>query len=487
MRFDNSYARLPESFFERINPVPVQSPHLIRLNSQLVTELNLQLPENDKKLAAFFSGNAKPDWADPIAQAYAGHQFGSFVPQLGDGRAILLGEAMTLDDRRFDIQLKGSGRTRFSRNGDGRSPLGPVIREYIVSEAMHTLGIPTTRSLAMVTTGENVRREEMQPGAILTRVASSHVRVGTFEFFASRNEEESIKLLADYVIDRHYQQAAVAPNSYTTLYEQVCHAQARLVAQWMCVGFIHGVMNTDNTTISGETIDFGPCAFMDHYNPAQVFSSIDYQGRYAYNNQPTIAQWNMACLGGCLIPLLHKNTEEAHRVGEVILESFTSVFKAHYQEGMCRKVGLENSNKSNFVLVKRLLKLMHEEHVDFTMAFRLLADAILSEEKVTPFVELFTTQENILSWMTDWRDHLKSQNKPAEMTRQDMRKVNPAFIPRNHRIEEAIRAAEDHNDFTRTHRLIDLLKTPYVDQADNAAFMLPPKPEERVHQTFCGT
>lgn len=487
MHIDNSYARLPETFFERITPVPVESPHLIRFNSELATILNLQLPEGENELAKIFSGNIIPDWAEPIAQAYAGHQFGSFVPQLGDGRAILLGEVVTPDGNRFDIQLKGSGITRFSRNGDGRSPLGPVIREYIVSESMHALGIPTTRTLAMVTTGETVRREEIQPSAILTRVASSHIRVGTFEFFAARKDEESVKQLADYVINRHYPKAAQAQNPYASLYEQVCHAHAQLVAQWMSVGFIHGVMNTDNTTISGETIDFGPCAFMDNYNPAQVFSSIDYQGRYAYNNQPTIAQWNLACFGGCLIPLLHDEVEKARQIGETILESFTPVFKTHYQGDMCRKIGLDSKKESSFGLVKKLLKLMHQDNVDFTMAFRLLSDAALSEDRTTPFVELFTSHKNIHHWLSDWRAKLELQNKLNSAVRQDMQMVNPAFIPRNHRVEEAIRAAEDHGNFEPTHRLIDLLRTPYTDQPNNTSFMSPPKSKERVQQTFCGT
>jgi uncharacterized protein YdiU (UPF0061 family) len=476
MRFDNSYGRLPERFYERVKPEPVEQPGLILLNHELAELLDLDLPEDENALAALFAGNDLIDGADPIALAYAGHQFGHFSGPLGDGRAVLLGEVLTEGGERFDIQLKGSGRTRFSRNGDGRSAIGPVIREYIVSEAMHALGVPTSRALAMATTGETVQRETRLPGGVFTRVAASHVRVGTFEYFASQKDDEAVRILADYVIDRHYPEARKAANPYATMFEAVCEAQARLVAKWMCKGFIHGVMNTDNTAISGETIDFGPCAFMDHYKPDQVYSSIDHQGRYAYNNQPTIARWNMACLGGCLIPLLHEGGEQAHKIGEDILDRFVETFKERYQTDMCSKIGLAY-NDQNFEQMRDLLALMHKDRVDFTNAFRLLA-----HEDLDPFKALFSPSNELEEWLADWRSRLDS----PETARQIMLSVNPAFIPRNHRVEQAIKAAQQ-GDFSLAEKLVGILQRPYEDQPDHADYMAPPEPDEIVHQTFCGT
>lgn len=475
MTFDNSYARLPEDFYERIEPVPVDEPGFIRLNQHLADELGLALPTDEKELAAIFSGNTLLPGSEPIAQAYAGHQFGHFVPQLGDGRAVLLGEVVTDSGKRFDIQLKGSGKTKFSRGGDGRSPLGPVIREYVVSEAMYALGVPTSRTLAMVETGEKVFRETRLAGGISTRVTSSHVRVGTFEYFAARKMWDEVKLLADYVIDRHYPEAHEADNPYVALFESVVRAQANLVAHWMRLGFIHGVMNTDNTLLCGETIDYGPCAFMDHYDPAKVFSSIDHQGRYAFNNQPAIAQWNMACLGGCLVPLLHDDAEKAHETGEAILQTFTPTFKAHYQGHLCAKIGLE-SNDANFELVRDFNLLLHRYSADFTVAYRSLCDAADGNE--SPLRNTFDGND-LNEWLTRWRE-TTPPNAEA------MRRVNPTFIPRNHRIEDAIQAAYD-GDFAPTHKLIDILANPFDDQPENEDYMLPPKPEEQVQQTFCGT
>jgi len=484
MKFDNTYSRLPNRFFQRIGPVVVEKPSLIRLNTPLAKRLELPLPDNHLQLAELFSGNVLLDGMDPIAQVYAGHQFGQFVPQLGDGRAILLGETLTSQGERFDIQLKGSGQTQFSRGGDGRSPLGPVLREYVVSEAMHALGIPTSRSLAMVATGETVQRETPLPGAILTRVAASFIRVGTFEYFAARNDEDALRLLVDYVIKRHYPETAGADSPPAALFKAICDAQAELLARWMCVGFIHGVMNTDNTAISGETIDYGPCAFMDQYNPAQVFSSIDHQGRYAYNQQPLIAQWNMSCLGGCLIPLLHPDEQTAKSIGEDILATFTPTFAHHYRTGMCAKIGLISDSDEGFAHAKKLLEIMHQDHVDFTEAFRVLGD---SADKTEPFEALFTSQDTIKQWLTDWQALLSFDARPAKEVSQAMRATNPAFIPRNHRIEEAIRAAEDHEDFSYTHRLIDVLNSPYADQPNHHEYRTPPKPSEKIQQTFCGT
>lgn len=485
--FDNSYARLPDVFYERIQPAHVTSPRCVRFNGPLAQELGLRLDENSDDLAAIFSGNTLPDGAEPLALAYAGHQFGGFVPQLGDGRAILLGEVVDRQGRRRDIQLKGSGRTRFSRNGDGRSALGPVVREYIVSEAMHALGIPTTRSLAMVTTGEPVARETMVPGGILTRTAASHIRVGTFEFFAARDDQPSIRLLADYVIDRHYPEARTAPNPYQTLFERVCDAQARLVAEWMRVGFIHGVMNTDNTTISGETIDYGPCAFMDTYDPATVFSSIDHFGRYAYENQPAIAQWNMASFGTCLMPLLHVDLARAQAIVEETVERFLSLFKQYWLDGMCRKLGLLRTEEAGVDLLKSLLQRMKQDRADFTVTFRALCDAVNDDPKDSAFKTLFVSEEQTEDWLTRWQARLADQAAPPETVSETMRTANPAFIPRNHRVEQAIRAAEDRNDFSVMDRLVQVLSAPYEDQPESAEYMNPPKPEEIVHQTFCGT
>nr|WP_321513545.1 YdiU family protein [uncultured Pseudodesulfovibrio sp.] len=484
MIFDNSYTQLPNHFFQRISPVAVEKPSLIRLNTPLADELGLQLPDNNQQLAELFSGNVLMEGMDPIAQAYAGHQFGHFVHQLGDGRAVLLGEIVTDQGKRCDIQLKGSGQTAFSRNGDGRSPLGPVIREYIVSEAMHALGIPTARALAMVSTGETVYREAPVPGAILTRMAASFIRVGTFEYFAARNDLKALRTLVDYTIKRHYPEVAKEASPVAHFFRAVCNAQAQLLAQWMCVGFIHGVMNTDNTAISGETIDYGPCAFMDNYNPAQVFSSIDHTGRYAYNQQPLIAQWNMGCLGGCLIPFLHKDEQSAKAIGEDILATFTPTFAHHYRTGMCAKIGLASESDHGFAHVKRLLEIMHQDHVDFTESFRLLSNATTD---TPPFASLFSSRKLIDQWIADWQALLDQEARTRAEVSQSMRTTNPAYIPRNHRIEEAIRAAEDHGNFTFTHRLIEVLSTPYADQPNHHEYRKPPEPTERVLQTFCGT
>ncbi|NDV19678.1 YdiU family protein [Pseudodesulfovibrio sp. JC047] len=484
MIFDNTYARLPSRFFQQISPVVVEKPSLIRINTPLAKELELPLPDNQIQLAELFAGNMLLDGMDPIAQAYAGHQFGHFVPKLGDGRAVLLGEILTSKDARFDIQLKGSGPTTFSRGGDGRSPLGPVIREYIVSEAMHALGIPTTRALAMVLTGEKVHRETELPGAILTRIARSFVRVGTFEFFAARQDVDGLKQLTDFVIQRLYPEALDTEIPAATLLALICDSQARLLAKWMSVGFIHGVMNTDNTALSGETIDYGPCAFMDHYDPAQVFSSIDHQGRYAYNQQPLIAQWNLGCLGGCLMPLFHADEDAATDIGETVLATFTPTFAHHYRTAMCAKIGLSKESDDGFAHVKRLLELMHQDHADFTETFRRLSGAVT---ETSSFAALFSTHPEIEHWLSDWHVLLGREPRSKESIIQSMRATNPAFIPRNHQVEKAIQAAETHGDFSKTHTLITLLDAPFSDQPKYAEYLLPPTPSEQVKQTFCGT
>ena len=480
-RFINTYAKLPEPFWQRIDPEPVAGPKLIRLNRALAARLELDLPEEDAALAEIFTGNRLLPGSEPVAQAYAGHQFGQFVGQLGDGRAHLLGEVKNAAGERFDIQLKGSGRTRFSRGGDGRAPLGPVIREYVVSEAMHALGVPTTRALAMAATGQPVFREDELPGAVITRVASGFVRVGTFEYFAARSMEDEVRLLADHVIERNHPAARDAENPYLALFEAVCQAQARLVAKWLCLGFVHGVMNTDNTAVSGETIDYGPCAFLDRYDPAAVFSSIDRFGRYAFNQQPEIMAWNLSCLGGCLIPLLGPDEDTARASGEAVLKRFIPAFTDHYRQGLCRKIGLPSDDES-FGLARRLLEHMQKGNADFTNAFRALADAQADPDR---FTARFDPADGIDGWLADWRDRL-ARTGSGDTARDAMRTANPAFIPRNHRIEQAIQAAMA-DDFTPVHRLIDVLAHPYEDQPENAEYAAPPSAGERVTRTFCGT
>ncbi|WP_051249688.1 protein adenylyltransferase SelO [Maridesulfovibrio zosterae] len=484
MPFDNSYARLPEKFFQKIIPEKVKSPELIKLNHELADELGLKLPEKQEELAAIFSGNKLLEGSEPIAQAYAGHQFGHFVPQLGDGRAVLLGEIINKAGKRYDIQLKGSGRTRFSRGGDGRSPLGPVIREYIISEAITNLGIPSSRGLAMVRSGETVFREKELPGAVFTRVASSHIRVGTFEFFASRRDNESVKILADYVINRHYPQLKEASNPYTALLEKVCEMQANLIAKWMRVGFIHGVMNTDNTSICGETIDFGPCAFMDSYDPATVFSSIDHHGRYAYGRQPKISQWNMAALAGCMLPLFHDNESKAREIGETIIDKFQNMFKKYYFSEMSRKIGIQGADEKTFEILNRILEMMDKAKADFTNTFRSLSRAINNEEI---FIKQFSEPDSAEKWLIDWKMMLEEHGISEADAYETMHKANPAFIARNHLVEEAIKYATQDRDYSYANQLIEVLSTPYDDQSDKSRYADSPKPSERVYQTFCGT
>ena len=437
--------------------------------------------------AEILAGKRVPDGADPIAMAYAGHQFGHFVPQLGDGRAILLGEVIDADGVRRDIQLKGSGPTPFSRRGDGRAALGPVLREYIVSEAMAALGIPTTRSLAAVMTGERVMRETLLPGAVLTRVASSHIRVGTFQFFAARNDTEGVRRLADHVIDRHYPEAACANRPYHALLEGVVARQASLVARWLLVGFIHGVMNTDNTSISGETIDYGPCAFMDHYDPATVFSSIDEQGRYAYANQPRIALWNLTRLAECLLPLLSDAQETAIAEAQAVLGDFAGRFTAAYQAGLRSKLGLVTARDGDPVLAQDLLEAMARNQADFTLTFRRLSDAALDPADDREVRQLFTDPAAYDEWAVRWRQRIGDEPQRPAARQTAMRAVNPAFIPRNHRVEAVIEAAVNRDDFAPFEELLTVLTKPYEDQPVFSAYAEPPEPHQRVLQTFCGT
>ncbi len=486
--FDNTYARLPERFYERILPTPVQLPKLIRFNSQLALQLGVNVKGvSSEDLAAFFSGNQVVPGSEPIAQAYAGHQFGHFVPQLGDGRAILLGEVIGTDGKRRDIQLKGSGRTRFSRQGDGRAALGPVMRETVLSEAMYALGIRTTRSLAMVTTGEEVLRETALPGAVLTRVAASHIRVGTFEYFAARQDKEALKTLADYVMARHYPEVRNQPQPYFEMLKAILRAKAELVVDWMRVGFIHGVMNTDNTSVSGETIDYGPCAFMDEYDPATVFSSIDHRGRYAFGNQAVIAAQNMSSLTACLLFLLHEDQTKAMKMAQDAASYFEMIFQNTWAATACRKIGLLQTDEEDLGLVLDYLELMQKNKADHTLAFRHLSVAVGEKNAPPELLDIFKHSQGLEAWLMRWQTRVLKQGRSAQEVSQSMNAVNPAFIPRNHRVEQAIQAAMQKNDFAVMNRLMDVLARPYDGQPQAGDWMLPPKPEERVAQTFCGT
>jgi uncharacterized protein YdiU (UPF0061 family) len=486
--FQNTYAALPANFFARVAPTPVAAPRLIKLNRPLAKHLGLDpdwlaSPEGAEILA----GKRVPDGADPIAMAYAGHQFGHFVPQLGDGRAILLGEVIDADGVRRDIQLKGSGPTPYSRRGDGRAALGPVLREYIVSEAMAKLGIPTTRSLAAAMTGENVLRETALPGAVLTRVAASHIRVGTFQYFAARGDTEGVRRLADHVIARHYPEVADRERPYLALLGAVIARQADLVARWLLVGFIHGVMNTDNTSVSGETIDYGPCAFMDHYDPAQVFSSIDETGRYAYANQPRIAQWNLTRLAECLLPLISEEQDKAISDAQAALGEFVEAFDTAYQAGLRGKLGLFTARDEDRILAQDLLDAMAKGQADFTLTFRRLSDAAADPANDSHVRQLFTEPGLYDEWAARWRQRISEEPQNPAARRAAMRSVNPAFIPRNHRVEAMIEAAVKRDDFALFEELLTVLSSPYEDQPGYAGYTDPPEPHQRVLQTFCGT
>jgi len=485
--FQNTYSSLPPRFYARVAPAPVRDPRLVVFNSRLAEELGFDPIAIEREGAAWFSGNRTPDDAEPIALAYAGHQFGSFVPQLGDGRAVLLGERVGRDGVRRDIQLKGSGRTPFSRNGDGRAALGPMLREYLISGAMHALGIPTTRSLAVVTTGEQVAREELLPGAVLTRVAASHIRVGTFEYFAVRNDREAVSQLLDYVITRHYPETRSADVPALAVLEAVAQRQAALIADWLSVGFIHGVMNTDNMAISGETIDYGPCAFMDHHDANTVFSSIDHGGRYAYGNQPAIAQWNIARFAETLLPLIDADSGKAIELATAAVRDFGRAFDAQLLTRMRRKIGLGSEKESDAELVNALFATMQSAGADFTLTFRRLARCVDESADDASLLELFAAPAGITDWLRRWRERLASEPQGNAERAANMRRVNPAFIPRNHRVEAALEAAFVRGDLGPFHQLLGILEHPYDDQPGHGEFEQPPAPGERVHRTFCGT
>jgi serine/tyrosine/threonine adenylyltransferase len=486
--FDNSYARLPKRFFAPVEPTPVRAPRLIRVNRDLASQLGLDPDRLASEVGVeMLAGNRIAANSEPIATAYAGHQFGTFVPQLGDGRAILLGEVIDAAGVRRDIQLKGPGRTPFSRGGDGRAPLGPVLREYIISEAMAALGIPTTRALAAVTTGEVVFREATLPGAVLTRVASSHIRVGTFEFFASRRDVEGLRVLADHVIARHYPDAAGTERPHRALLDEVIRAQAALIADWMLVGFIHGVMNTDNMSIAGETIDYGPCAFLDTYDPRTAFSFIDRHGRYAYFRQPAIGEWNLARFAECLLPLLADDLDAAIAEANEALGAYSSCYEQKYQAGLRRKLGLLTEKAGDDELGRDLLQVMQANGADFTLTFRRLSEAASGEESDAGVRMLFTDISAYREWAERWRRRLQQEPMDPATRQAAMRAVNPVYIPRNHRVEAVIQTAMHEDDLAPFHELMTVLSKPFEDQPAFEQYAEPPAQSDQLFQTFCGT
>ena len=481
MKLSNSYIGLPEEFYQQINPTPVKNPSLLIFNDELANSLNIELTEDDK--LNFFSGNKIPKDSIPVALNYSGHQFGNFVHQLGDGRAILLGEVRNKNES-YDIQLKGSGQTKFSRQGDGRSALGPVLREYILSEAMYHLGIPTTRSLAAVATGEHVARDSFEPGGILTRVAKSHLRVGTFEYFASRQQWEDLKLLADFAIQKHFPEIRETDNHYLELLKKVASNQSILIANWMSVGFIHGVMNTDNFTISGETIDYGPCAFLDEYHPGKVFSSIDQNGRYAYGNQPSISSWNLASLAGCLIAFIDKDSDKANELATEVLENYSIDTNQRILDLMCKKIGLDGSKKNNQEMLRNLLKLMMDNESDFTITFRSLSDILLNNSD--NFLAQFHQKDEVSGWINNWKSALNLENKNVGEIILNLNNTNPLYIPRNHQVQKAIEESYLGN-LKVLEEMLDVLKNPFQENVSLSHYSEAPSEQQRVTQTFCGT
>jgi uncharacterized protein YdiU (UPF0061 family) len=487
--FDNSYARFPDRFYARLAPIPVAEPSLIRVNEALCALLGIDATWlSSPRGVSVLAGNAVPDGATPIATVYAGHQFGSWNPQLGDGRAILLGEVVGKDSERYDVQLKGSGPTPYSRGGDGRSPLGPVLREYIISEAMFALGVPTTRSLAAVQSGEQVHRQTPLPGGVLTRVARSHIRVGTFEFFASRDDTAALSALTEHVLARHYPDLGDDLEfPALALLEQVIARQAKLIARWLQLGFIHGVMNTDNMLVSGETIDYGPCAFMDGFEMRQVYSSIDHGGRYAYGNQPPIAAWNLACLAQALLPIIKLDEDAAVERCKALIEGFMPQFKAAYREGMRDKLGLFEEQEGDDRLIDDLFLAMQQSSADFTLTFRRLTDLAADSAPRTRVGCIYSQPEQIKSWLERWQARIGREDIDPSKRQASMSRVNPALIPRNHVVQEALDTAEQKGDFTLFHRVVDALQTPYDYQPDFEWLARPPRDDQIVAATFCGT
>ena len=484
--FDNSFARSLEGFFVPCQAEPAAAPKFLQFNHALAEELGLDPVAFDSEMGlAIFSGNVTPEGSEPLAQAYAGHQFGGFAPQLGDGRALLLGEVIDIQKRRRDIQLKGSGRTPFSRGGDGKAALGPVLREYLVGEAMHALGIPTTRALAAVSTGEHVYRETPLPGAILTRVAASHIRVGTFEFGTVRGDVDKVRELADYAIARHYPDTANTENPYLAFFEAVADAQAALVARWMNIGFIHGVMNTDNMTISGETIDYGPCAFMDRYSSGTVFSSIDHQGRYAYANQPTILSWNLTRLAETLVRFIDPDKDRAIELLTNTIQRIQPFYETYWLAGMRDKIGLSTKDPHDLELINELLLLMENGRADFTLVFRNLAQALRGDGDLVR--QQFEEPDAFDIWERNWQNRLDQDGIAGETVAQAMDRVNPIYIPRNHKVEEALSAAVYKENIRPFSELLKVLSHPFDETAGNEDYALPAPITDRPYRTFCGT
>ena len=476
--FDNSYSNLPKSFIYEVSPVPVKRPELVILNYDLADQMGLNFSNVDnEQLAKMFSGNLLPKGSKSLAQAYAGHQFGHFT-MLGDGRAVLLGEHISKSNQRFDIQFKGSGQTPFSRNGDGRAALGPMLREYLISEAMYSLNIPTTRSLAVVKTGEDVIREKPLRGAILTRVASSHIRVGTFQFIRTRENLDELNALVDYTIKRHYPEISKSKNKAYDLLNKLIDQQIQLVLNWMRVGFVHGVMNTDNMAISGETIDYGPCAFMDYYDPKTVFSSIDKFGRYAFSNQPAIAKWNLARFAECLVPIIDENEVQAIKIATEIIDNFQNIYEQKWLDMMKSKLGLVGYNKDDLKMINSLLNWMEKNKADYTNTFCFLMGISNSDEIYKDKV--------FEDWLTAWKNRSSLNNSAKEKQLEIMKQVNPVIVPRNHKVEEALSDAEKNN-YKTLNILLSVIQRPYDAKVDISKFQTPAPASKEKYQTFCGT
>ena len=479
----NTYSELPKEFHKAIEPTAVSKPEVLSLNYALANDLSIDTSD-ETQLLKYFSGNAVPENASAIATAYAGHQFGNFVPQLGDGRAILIGELIDETGKLNDIQLKGSGPTAFSRQGDGRSAIGPVIREYVLSEAMHAMNVPTTRALAAISTGDDVYRETVLKGGILTRISSSLIRVGTFEFFRARQDLENLRILADYSINRLYPEISDQKNKYLLLFDAIAKKQSILISKWMSIGFIHGVMNTDNFSISGETIDYGPCAFMEAYDPDTVFSSIDRHGRYKYSNQPKIALWNLSCLAGCLLPIIDGNEDEKEEIIRESLGNFSKDLNSRINIEMTKKIGLKETHESN-ELTKDLLSIMHQNGADFTLTFRSLSSTLKSNDD--EFLQCFNSNKEPKDWLKEWKKLIKEESQNKDALIESLNSKNPIYIPRNHMIERAIREYEEENTHSIMDEMLEVTSNPYLVQKNMEDYAVPAKEDEQVTQTFCGT
>jgi uncharacterized protein YdiU (UPF0061 family) len=481
MKITNSYYKLGNDFYKKYTPNNIKDPELVLINQQIVKKLNIDLPSNKKNLAEIFCGNKILSNSKPISLIYAGHQFGHFSPQLGDGRAVLLGELESNNGNLFDIQLKGSGRTFYSRGGDGQCPLSAAIREYIVSEAMHFLKIPTTRSLALVKTNEVIQRESFVPSAIITRIAASHIRVGTFEYFANRNDLKNLKTLTDYTIQRHYTKCNNSKNPYLSLLKEVAKSQAALVSSWMSIGFIHGVMNTDNTSISGQTLDYGPCAFMDEYKQDQSFSYIDKMGRYNFSNQKHIILWNLTKFAQSILPLIDNNIKNAIKLAEIELNKFPNLFDKIYFKKMAKKIGIFDFKESDKNLIIEFLDILEINKIDFTNGFRSLSKVLTNE------IDFYAKNPKALNWLNRWSKRLKSQKIDSNKIAEKMDKINPILIPRNHIVEKIIQQCETDNDFSEFKQFLKIIKKPFKESNDHKKYYLPPKEDEKVTNTFCGT